>query len=155
MASPPRQLILDNVKTVFETISIANGYKTNVALVEKVIRDWQDVGPGDRPWIGFMPQLQLFEQYSFANLRVTLPILIAAHVMADTEALADTAITDIEDDIIAALGLDTTRGGNATFTKLVSQQDDLGDPDSTDHNGAGGTLVIIANVVYHRGQGSS
>jgi len=150
-----KSLILANVKTVLETITVANGYRTNVELVEKVIRDWQDTGSGSRPWIGFMPQVQLFEAHSFGNLRVTLPILIAAHIVAATEDLADDALTDLEDDIVDALSLDTTRGGNATFTRLISQQDDIGDPDSTDHNGAGGTLVIKINVVYHRSPGSS
>ena len=40
MATPVRELILDNIYTVLNTISIANGYKTDVTSVERTLVPW-------------------------------------------------------------------------------------------------------------------
>jgi len=150
MGTPPKESILDNFQTTLEGITIANGYKTDVETVERLIKEWHSVGAGLRAWVGYMPQVSTFKYYAFGQLRVTMPIIVAAHVNAATKALASEAITNIEDDILAAISADTTRGGFATMTHLISQQDDIGDPDSIDSQGAGGTLTMTFNVVYHR-----
>jgi len=155
MGTPARESILDDVQTTFEGITVANGYKTTVVTVERKIRHWGDVAASERPWIGYMSQPQRFEHKAFGSLRVIMPLYIAAHIAGDTKAEVASALVDLEDDIIAALSVDTTRGGNATMTHIVSQQDDAGDPDTVDSQGVSGTLEVIAEVIYHRSTGSS
>jgi hypothetical protein len=150
MATPSRKLILDNIKTVLEAINIAGGYKTTVKNVEPVIKDWDAVTVEERPWIGFMPRQQIFQHLPNGQIRVILPILVGAHVCGDDQDDREAKVTDLEDDIVRALGVDTTRGGNAVSTMITSTQDDLGDPDSTDHDGPSGTLEVEAQVVYMR-----
>jgi len=155
MSTPPRESILDNVQTVFEGITVANGYKSDTETVERLIRDWHNAHEGWKLWLGYMPQTQRFKHHAFNSMRVTMPLMIVAHVSGSTKDEATAAITNIEDDIIAALMDDPTRGGYATLTHIISQRDDIGDPDTMDSTGAGGTLEIIAEVVYHRTIGSS
>ena len=155
MAAPPREAILANVQTTLEGITTVNGYKTDVQTVERVIRHWDDVAGSTRPWIGYMSQPQRFAHHAFGSMRVVMPLYIAAHVSGSTKTAVAAALTNLEDDIVAALSDDTTRGGNATMTHIISQQDDAGDPDTTDSQGVSGTLEVIAEVVYHRSTGSS
>ncbi len=158
MGTPARQNILDDLQTTFEGITIANGYKSTVVTVEPVIRDWGDpeCNADNRPWIGFMPENQTFEHYAFGQLRVTLPIIIIAHINASTKALALIALDNLDDDLIAATMADQTRNSNATMTTLVSSRDDTGDPDVIHGRDAvSGTLEMKLNIIYHRDIGSS
>lgn len=155
MGTPLREAILDDVQTTLEGITVANGYKTTVVTVERVIRHWGDVGSSLRPWLGYMSQPQRFTHQPFGQMRTVMPLYIAGHITASTKAAAAAALTNLEDDIIAALEADTTRGGNAVMTHIISQQDDAGDPDTVDSQGVSGTLELIAEVVYQRDTGSS
>jgi hypothetical protein len=153
MATPHKTTILAGIKTALEGISIANGHKTDVVTVEQSIKDWQSVPPSLRPWVGFKPNKERYQVDSPYHLWVTLPIYIGAHIIADTEALADIAIVNLQDDIIAALYADPTFGETAVDVKLIDGQSDIGDPDRLEGgavDGYSGTFDMNWEVIYER-----
>lgn len=150
MATPARKLILDDIKTALEAITVAGGYKTTVVTVERVIRDWADVSAALRPWLGFMPEMERFQFLPGNQIRMVLPVVIIGHLSSTSVDNKHSAISNLHDDIIAALGADATRGGNAINTIITSSEDDTGDPDSLDSAGRSGTLKVNAEVWYMR-----
>ena len=84
-----------------------------------------------------------------------MPVIIAAHVDGTSEANKDEQIEALTDDIFAALNADTTRGGNASHTTVIDDENDNGDPDTVDHTGVSGTLIVRCEVVYFRTTGAS
>lgn len=150
MATPARALILDNIKTTMAAILVAGGYKTTVVTVERVIRDWADPGAIQKPWIGFMPRVEIFRFLPGNQIRVTMPVLIVGHISSTTVDAKHTALSNLHDDIVAALGVDPTRGGNAINTVVLQTEDDTGDPDTVDSQGRSGTVEVTAEVTYMR-----
>lgn len=155
MATPARKEILDNIETTLAAILTAGGYNTDVVTVEKLIRDHDDVAASLRPWIGFMARPEQFGYLPGGQIRVVMPIFIGFHLTSSSEANRNTDLANLHDDIVAALGSDPTRGGNAVSTMITTAQDDLGDPDNTDSQGRNSTGTIEAQVVYMRTTGST
>tara|TARA_Y100000593_G_scaffold86609_1_gene165650 strand:- start:2421 stop:2891 length:471 start_codon:yes stop_codon:yes gene_type:complete len=151
VGTPVRQLILDNVDTVLNTISIAGGYKTDVTTVARTLVSWGDIGAAQMPWVGFAPVGQSSVEYKPNHmLHVRLPITIVGHVSARSGAAKTQALAKLEDDIIAVINADTTRDGNAIRTNWQGTQTDEGNADSDDHRGGSGTLVMAFDVLYQR-----
>jgi hypothetical protein len=153
MATPHKTTIIAAIKTALEGITVANGYKSDVETVEKLIKDWQSVSPSLRPWIGFRPGKERFQADAPYHLWVTLPIEIGSHLIADTEDLVDTAIVNLEDDIINAMYEDPTLGDTSVDVKLIEGESDIGDPDRLEGgaiDGYSGTFVMRWEVTYER-----
>jgi len=156
MATPVRELILDNIYTVLNTISIANGYKTDVTSVERTLVPWGDIGAAQMPWVGFAPIGQSSVEYKPNHLlQVRLPVTIVGHVSVVAGELKTQALAKIEDDIIAVINADTTRDGNAIRTNWQGTQTDEGNTDSDDHRGGSGTLVMAFDILYQRSVNST
>jgi hypothetical protein len=145
-----RETILDRFGALLATITVANGYKTTVVTVERLIKDWTGVSASQRPWIGYMPRQATYEHNSFNSMHVTLPVMVYAHVSAATVAARDTAVLKLHDDILAAIMSDPTMNQNAIDTTVVLDESDIGDPDTIDMGGVGGTLTLTFNVLYER-----
>lgn len=151
MATPARQLILDNIATVLATISVANGYKTNVVTVERTLKSWGDVGVALMPWVGYAPIGQARPTYKPNGLiDVRLPVTIVGHVNTLSGSAKTEALAKFNDDLIAVLNLDTTRDGNAIRTNWQGTQTDEGNTSSDDHRGGSGTLVMQFEILYQR-----
>ena len=150
MATPTRRLVLQNVKTGLETISTGNGYKTNVATVEALGKSWATVKPGEKPWIGIVPQRESLK-FEYSNIRVSLAVLIIGHVSGTTQDDRAGKLNDLLDDIIAALNTDTTRDNNAISTTVATVETDEGAPDGD----GDGSMVATVNITYLRGAGST
>ena len=156
MATPARRLILDNVASVLATVSVANGYKTNVTTVARALVSWGEIGAAQMPWLGFAPVGQSTPSYKPNDLiNVTMPLTIVGHVNSMSGATKTEELADLEDDLIAVINLDTTRGGNAIRTNWLGTQTDEGNPDSDDHRGGSGTLVMMWEILYQRSAGST
>ena len=151
MATPARRLILDDVKTVLATITVANGYKSTVKTVEALGKGFADTPVGDKPWAGVYPQQESFSFESGGLIRVTLTLLVMVHISGATVDDRSTALNNLLDDVIAALGEDTTRGSNAVMTTITTVETDEGDPDAYGN----GSMAITAEVVYFRTQSKS
>jgi len=150
MATPTRRLVLQNIKTVLETISTGNGYKTDVDTVEALGKSWATVKPGEKPWIGIVPQRESLK-FEYSNIRVVLSVLIIGHVAGSTQDDRASKLNDLLDDIIAAVNTDTTRDNNAISTTIIAVETDEGAPDGD----GDGSMVVTLNIVYFRGTGSS
>lgn len=150
MATPTRRLVLQNIKTALETISIGNGYKTNVDTVEALGKSWAGVKPGEKPWLGIVPQRESLK-FEYSNIRVVLSVLIIGHVAGSTQDDRSSKLNDLLDDIIASINTDTTRDNNAISTTISTVETDEGAPDGD----GDGSMVVTLNIAYFRGTGSS
>ena len=150
MATPTRRLVLQNIKTVLETITTGNGYKTTIDTVEALGKSWAGVKPGQKPWLGIVPQRESLS-FEYSNIRVVLTLLVIGHVAGTTQDDRASKLNDLLDDVIAALNTDTTRDNNAISTTITSVETDEGAPDGD----GDGSMVITTNVAYFRGVGSS
>ena len=146
MATPTRRLILQNVSTVLNTITTGNGYKTTVTKVEALGKSWATVKPGEKPWLGIVPQRETYNHQPGSLMRVTLSMLIIAHVTGTTQDDRASKLNDLLDDIIAAMNLDTTRNSNAIHTTLKNVETDEGAPDGD----GDGSMVASFDIVYLR-----
>jgi len=151
MATPARLLVLQDLKATLEGITTGNGYKTTVATVEAVAKGFADTPTGDKPWIGVYPQREAFSYEHGGNIRITLTILVLCHISGATVGGRAASLNDLLDDVIAALGVDTTRGANAVMTTITHVETDEGDPDAY----GDGSMVVGVDVVYFRTQASS
>lgn len=146
MATPTRRLILQNVKTTLSDISVINGYKTNIATCEALGKSWATVKPGQKPWVGIVPQRETYIHQPGSLMRVTLSLIIIGHVSGSTQDDRASKLNDLLDDFIKAMNTDTTRGSNAIHTTLAQVETDEGAPDGD----GDGSMVATFNVVYLR-----
>ena len=84
MPTPARKLILSNLQTTFESITVANGYKTTVVKVQALARGYADVKTGERPFIGYVPQAEQVEYQPFNRIRCTLNVSVIGHVSGNS-----------------------------------------------------------------------
>lgn len=156
MGTPRRKDILDNIKTTLEGITTGNGYKTTIDTVERVVKEWDSVGPGSMPWLGYMARQDRLQYLPGSVIRCTLPVTVVGHVLGTSPSNASELLNNLIDDVIAALSSDQTRGGFAIATTVISHETDEGDPDALpDSRGGAGSLVVDVEVTYDRTTGSS
>jgi hypothetical protein len=149
MATPSRKLIVDNLKTTLESITVAGGYKSTVTKVEVLAKTWLQVSEVIRPWLGIVPQETLYEHLPGELVRSVLHIDIIGHVSNGTYEEKRTRLADLLDDVWGAINVDSTRGANAVSTMITKSETDEGAPE------AEGTIVVGLNVVYMRTAGST
>ena len=149
MSTPSRKLIIDNLKTTLESITVANGYKSTVNTVEVLAKTWLQVSEVVRPWLGIVPQETQYEHLPAGRVRSVLKISIIGHVANGTYEEKRTRLSDLLDDVWGAVNVDLTRGANAVNTMITASETDEGAPE------AEGTIVIDLNVVYMRTAGST
>lgn len=152
MAASPMKAIQANIKTTLETILVANGNKTNLGqLVEEVTHDEGEDRKDARPYSSVQPYTDPEVQYlPISNeIRVKQKFLIASHHYNLTDVVGELA--DAEDDIIAAMHTDLSRGGNAIWTKLVDKASTAGLIDRPPF----GSLWLVFEVLYYRTRGQT
>jgi hypothetical protein len=153
MTATRRQAILDDIATTLATITVANGYRTTVDTVERVLRQWDDIKPGARPWLGFGPNPEAPDVvvHSPSNrLDVRMEVLIAGCVEAESGAARTAAVSDLVDDVIGALYADIRRDGNAISTMMIDLASDEIHPDSHVHDGGTAYFVSRWAIQYYR-----
>ena len=146
MATPARRLILSNLKSTIEGVTVANGYKTNIVTVESVAKSFADTVSGEKPWVGIYPKRESLAYEHGGVIRVTFTALLICHISRATASVRADSLNDLLDDLIAVLSVDTTRGGNAVMTSIVTVETDEGDPDAYGH----GSMVATTEVIYYR-----
>jgi hypothetical protein len=151
VATPSRNLILEDIASTLAYITVAHGYATTVTTVERTVKGWDRIGIQAMPWLGLQIENETFEHHACSEeIRSVLSVAIVGHINAATQALRADAIAALQDDIIAAMNVDQTRGGNATTTLLTSAESDESDPDAIDSKGGQGTLIVRFDIVYYR-----
>ena len=149
MATPSRKLIIDNMKTTLEDITVANGFKSTVTMVEILAKTWLQTSEVIRPWLGIVPQQTNYQHLPGDLVRSVFKVDIIGHVANGTYEQKRDRLADLLDDIFSALNADTTRGKNAVSTTITTSETDEGAPDGE------GTIVIGVDVVYMRTTGST
>jgi len=157
VATPSRELAIDNIATALSAILTASGYKTNAGNnVNRYITGWFDAEIGTDPWVGFaMIGATRVEHQPAGRMLVTAPFTVIAHTNSLSGATKTADLAAVEDDIIAALMSDVTRNGNAIWTKHLSTNSDEGNPDSDDSRGGSGTIVMTFEMAYRRTTGKT
>lgn len=150
MPSPTSELILQNLETTLEGITVAAGYRTTVVRVDRLIKTWNETPPGHRPWIGIVPDECSVNYGSSSNHgMVDWEIHLVACTGGATPILRAQALENLVDDLFVALHTDTYRGGNAITTEILRWQ----------HDGAAeagqGSLDMTIRVRYRRGFSAS
>jgi hypothetical protein len=139
--------MLLNIKSTLEAITVANGYKTTVALVEPYNRSRDDVATGARPYLCFGIGAETPEQELSNYIKVTAPIYIIGLVTNGDWTQRSAALNNLIDDIITAMMADYTRGGYAISTLFTGCETDEGDPDA---GADGGVCVATFTISYER-----
>lgn len=159
MAVTNRQAILDDIAARLVEITNANGFRTEVAKVDRVLREWSDVGSGEKPWLGFAPDPDNDEtviHHPTPQMRMQMHFLVVGHVDAEPGSDKTSQLSDLVDDVIAKLYEDIGRGRDANnlphavLTQLEGYVTDEGHPDSTDSQGGNGTFVSRWRTTYNR-----
>ncbi len=151
MATPSKRAVLTYLQTQLATITTGNGYKTTVNTVTDVVMDWETSRQdGPFPWIGVKPARNAAQHFGFNEIRSELTLQIVCHVEGATDSAAYDALENLLDDIIVALGVDTTCGGECVGISYVADETDEGDPDKMDSHGGSGSMVIEYMAVLNR-----
>lgn len=121
MADSIKELILKDIETTLKKIKIADGYKNDIATVERFVIDGQTTAK--HPYI-IITQLNVSILNEGPDPLVTKRIDISLEVVTrqDVETSpgpADTLINSLEEDIDRALQVGPTRGGNAVDTSPI------------------------------------
>jgi len=137
-----REKILDAIDARLKTITVVNGYRNTVAVVERVVKDWDTSGGADaRPWLGFMPIEDTVTYQPFGEMRREMGISVVGHISAGDAATRNERLCDLLRDVRFAMNVDPTLGGACMMITLRSEQADDGDPDTIDSRGGGGSFV--------------
>jgi len=153
MGTPARTNILLEIKTALESITVANGYNSEVVTVEPVLRSRDDVLNGERPYLGFGPGVEPLEHFCTKDIRVEMPVTIVGYLYEPSDwTTRSAALNLLIDDMIAALQDDRTLNSNAISLYIVNAQTDEADPDAGASAGdpSGGTIVMNIKVIYER-----
>jgi hypothetical protein len=151
MGTPARTNILANISTTLAGITTGNGYNTTVVTVGKEASTWAEIPVALKPWIGYIPIAETLQYLPANQIRMVLPIDLICHVVGQTQADRATKLSDLLDDVIAALSVDTTRASNAISTTVVTVDTDEGAPGAIGQ----GSMVLRVEVAYMRTSGQS
>lgn len=123
MTDPVREAIIDNVASTLAAVTVANGYRTNVASVSRIWRSFGDIHPEMCPTVEFYPlDRSRYEDDGCGVTSTRLQFVCVGWVTgADYEA-RDLAVSQLEDDLHKALLSTQTRGGNAVRTQLLESE---------------------------------
>lgn len=153
MGTPARTNILLEIKSALEAITVTNGFNTEVATVEPIIRSRDDVLDGERPYLGFGAGREEIEHLCFQDMRVVMPVTIVGYLDEPTSWTARSAALNLLiDDVLAKLSSDPTLNSNAVSIYFDGQETDEPDPDAGASAGSpgGGTLIIYLKIPYYR-----
>lgn len=151
VATPSKNLILERIATQLATITVANGYKTTVATVERVLKTWADFDNTNQlPAIGFGPGRIRYKHHGGGEIECTMPLHVIFHTYSTSDSDRSDDICDLEDDIIDAMFEDATWTEAAFDLHLLESETDESDPDTTNANGGSGTGELLFEIKFNR-----
>ena len=105
--------ILENLKTTFETITVANGYNVTVKQVSRDLVAPSQLSDSNFPSIFITPVRETPDHMSYQNTRNVLMVLLTIDVSATSNDIAATTLEKLFQDIRKALYVNINRGGLA------------------------------------------
>jgi len=104
MATPNRYTIVEQLKTDLTAITVANGYNTTIAAVERVARIPEELlNVTRRPFIGIMPGDEVFSYHPSERARVEFTIYLTLIVDGATAITIGERLSNCKDDVFKAL----------------------------------------------------
>ncbi len=113
MATPKRTLVVQNLKTTLEGITVAGGYNLTVAEVEisPEIADVTQHQPARRPYIAIVEQNERPVEFP-GHTRSEVDIDLIGYVNASSSSNATFEANKLRNDIRKAVFVDVRRGDN-------------------------------------------
>lgn len=147
MADPIELTIFNHVLTTLRTITVANGYHSEVASdsVAEGIKLWDEVHTEEQcPYIGVAIRSQKNTEQAASELHPDMRVTMVAHVYNETSTV--TAALKLQDDIIAAMYADHRRDENAIDSNWIDTLFDFRDP----HRGGRALMEMHWDITYPR-----
>lgn len=128
-----RETILEAVKSKVATITVANGYLTDIASVEYGLKDWEEARPNQAgDWAGIVP-IRESVATKVGETHNDLTVAVLAHIgCARTSAGVITAWSNFLTDLETAFYNDATLGGTSGLHRvaITGVESSVGSPDS-------------------------
>lgn len=143
--------ILAAYKTALESITIANGYNTDVETVEYGVRNFNEVKtrPGLRCWIGIGPTRENLTDRACNQIDSRWEIQLLVHQSAGSRALSDVvdANSKIVADIRKALYSEPALGVDGVIqVSITGVETNDASPEAGQHKAA--TCAVITSVLF-------
>lgn len=152
MGTPARTNILLELKSLLETITVANGYNTEVTAVSPTLISRDEArNIGTPPVICFGAGRDVVTHEAFQDMRVEMEVAVMGYLEESDWTTRSSKLNLLIDDIIAAIGSDPKLNSNAISTYITEYTTDESDPDATTGKPAGGgTCIIMLRIPYER-----
>ncbi|MFH1385110.1 MAG: hypothetical protein ABIH47_09160 [Candidatus Omnitrophota bacterium] len=122
MADSTRELIFKNIKSILEAITVANGYNND--FTSETIQRWQQRGNTTRVVpciiINAGPEEYQPAPSPYYTAKLTVYLDVWQRQQEGDTVPTDTLLNALLADVIKAILVDETRGGNAVDTDIVS-----------------------------------
>lgn len=153
MSTSIRRAALEDLATALGNISVANGYSTNITEIARRAFEWESVHQDyNLPVIGIVPGKVIYDYRASSNVivatqTVSLEFCYAASNQTEAWDVGDQII----DDIIGAIHVDPSRGGNALHTMVKDAETDAGNPDIMDSREGTAAGIVTIEIMFNRG----
>jgi len=140
MAAAIRENIVDALSTMLASITVANGYRTEISTVRTSAEPWSEVALADFNMVGIIPQTEVTNTEP-GIVRTSWSFDIYAYMLltGSTEALHLKAVSDFATDIRKLLY--NTNSGNlgvsgVHFVAISGQASSLASPEAKEEKAA-------------------
>lgn len=113
-----RELILEELKTTLETITVANGYVNEISSVQRHNVNGNNFVDVPMVLIVAGDDIPRDSPNTLTSYDFTVNLLLEINHPESNSNSTDTIINSFIGDVIKALKVDNTRGGNAIDTKM-------------------------------------
>lgn len=147
MADTIREKIMDNIKTVLETITTGNGYENTIASVQR----WRQTGNNLKNLPAVIveegPEDNEEDAFPLATCKLTVFLTLFIRQLESDSTDTGEKLNSLLGDIKKALKVDITRDSNAVDTSFKSIT-----PFETDEGQTAAGLIIETFVLYRHQQ---
>lgn len=128
-----RETLLQYLKTLLATITVANGYNTNVALVERGIQNDRDLTDDKLPALFVTMTHEKRNRITTNQFKADLQVILVGYVK-NTKTDLNSSSTGVEldldkliEDVTKAVETDPLQGGRVYNTEITDVASDDGD----------------------------
>lgn len=152
MAAAIRESIINALETMLATITVSNGYRTEIATVETKAKDWAELKDSesnstDGGWLGIVPQEETYVDHpGIIQSDWTIAIIGHLRLATNTEAAALTAASDLATDIrklIYNTGSGALGVAGVHFARITRRSDSLGSPEAIEEKWTTARIDVV------------
>lgn len=140
-----RHQIIDALKSQLEGITTGAGYRNTIDTVEIAARDWDEVKSGERPYIGIVPQTEVYkDEPGHVVVDWTIDLVVHLDSSARTGLAVMEALADITADIRKVLYSDAQLSVSGVhFVRVVQKVGTEGAPEAASQGIASAVIQIL------------